>query len=304
MKKQVKIWVEAIRLRTLPVSLSGVLIAIGFSIWTHQFRLIPSILCIVFALLAQVISNLANEYYDFKNGIDKKGRAGFRRGVTEGDIKPKTERNLIVALLSVNCLVGLLMLFYISPGESYRNWLLCVGVGVFIAIFALAYSAGPYPLSHHALGEPAVFVFFGIIPVIFTYYVIAELFNPFVIMAAICIGLMGVNVLLINNYRDVDDDREAGKKTSVVVFGRKLALTAYLFNGFIAISFLAPLWFRMYFTMPLWTLMVPVVYIGLHVSTWLKLRQRDGAALNPLLGETARNMLIFTILLIIPLMLY
>ncbi len=302
--KQFKIWLEAVRLRTLPVSLSGVLIALGLAKWNGSFRLAPAILCLVFALMAQIVSNFGNEYFDFKSGADKKGRAGFRRGVTEGDIKPETMRRVMIALLAATCVVGLAMLAWVEPGYNYNNWLMLIVVGVLVAIFALAYSAGPYPLSYHALGEVTVFVFYGLVPVIFTYYVVTGSFNPFAIMAGIAIGFMGVNVLLVNNYRDVDDDREAGKRTSVVVFGRPAASLAYLCNGFLAIAILTVLWLRMYYTMPLWTLLAPLVYINLHFYTWMRLRRSEGSALNPLLGATARNMLIFTLLLLIPLVLY
>ena len=149
-----------------------------------------------------------------------------------------------------------------------------------------------------------MFFFYGIIPVNFTYYVMAGGFDPLVMMASICIGFMGVNVLLVNNYRDEADDREAGKRTSVVVFGKQAGLVAYLFNGYIGFAVMAALWLRMFFTMPLWALFAPVIYLILHTLTWLQLRKRTGAALNPLLGATARNMLIFTILLLIPLVIY
>ncbi len=92
--KQIKIWIEAMRLRSLPVSISGVVMAIGIAAWQNCLRWIPAILCLVFALLAQIVSNFANEYYDYRHGADKKGRVGPRRGVTEGDIKPKTLRNV------------------------------------------------------------------------------------------------------------------------------------------------------------------------------------------------------------------
>ena len=298
--KKLKIWLEAMRLRTLPVSLSGALIALGFAKWNHCFRLVPAILCIVFALLAQIVSNFANEYYDYKRGADKKGRVGPRRGVTEGDIKPRTLKIATYATLAVACGVGLAMLPYAPAGK----WWVLVLVGVVTAAGALAYSTGPYPLSYHTLGELAVFFFYGIIPVNFTYYVVAGGFDPFVMMASMCIGFMGVNVLLVNNYRDEADDREAGKRTSVVVFGKQAGLVAYLFNGYIGFAVMAALWLRMFFTMPLWALFAPVIYLILHTLTWLQLRKRTGAALNPLLGATARNMLIFTILLLIPLFLY
>lgn len=295
--KQIKIWLEAIRLRTLPVSVSGVLIAVGLAKFNGAFRLVPSLLCVTFAVLAQIVSNLANEYFDFKAGTDKKGRVGPRRGVTEGDFSPATLKRAIVGTLVATCAVGLSMLAVVDPGEGYANWLLLVGVGVMVAVMAFAYSAGPYPLSYHALGEVAVMAFYGLVPVIFSYYVVAGDFHPYAVIAGIAIGLMGVNVLLVNNYRDVDDDREAGKRTSVVVAGRTLAAFAYLLNGLLALSVLGVLWLRLWMEWGWWTMLPPAIYMALHLTSWHRLKQRTGAALNPILGATARNMLIFTILL-------
>ena len=295
--KQIKIWLEAIRLRTLPVSVSGVLIAVGLAKFNGAFRLVPSLLCVAFAVLAQIVSNLANEYFDFKAGTDKKGRVGPRRGVTEGDFSPATLKRAMVGTLIATCAVGLSMLAVVDPGEGYANWLLLVGVGVMVAVMAFAYSAGPYPLSYHALGEVAVMAFYGLVPVIFSYYVVAGDFHPYAVIAGIAIGLMGVNVLLVNNYRDVDDDREAGKRTSVVVAGRTLAAFAYLLNGLLALSVLGVLWLRLWMEWGWWTMLPPAIYMALHLTTWHRLKQRTGAALNPILGATARNMLIFTLLL-------
>lgn len=295
--KQIKIWLEAIRLRTLPVSVSGVLIAVGLAKFNGAFRLVPSLLCVAFAVLAQIVSNLANEYFDFKAGTDKKGRVGPRRGVTEGDFSPATLKRAIVGTLVATCAVGLSMLAVVDPGEGYANWLLLVGVGVMVAVMAFAYSAGPYPLSYHALGEVAVMAFYGLVPVIFSYYVVAGDFHPYAVIAGIAIGLMGVNVLLVNNYRDVDDDREAGKRTSVVVAGRTLAAFAYLLNGLLALSVLGVLWLRLWMEWGWWTMLPPAIYMVLHLTSWHRLKQRTGAALNPILGATARNMLIFTLLL-------
>ena len=295
--KQIKIWLEAIRLRTLPVSVSGVLIAVGLAKFNGAFRLVPSLLCVAFAVLAQIVSNLANEYFDFKAGTDKKGRVGPRRGVTEGDFSPATLKRAMVGTLVATCAVGLSMLAVVDPGEGYANWLLLVGVGVMVAVMAFAYSAGPYPLSYHALGEVAVMAFYGLVPVIFSYYVVAGDFHPYAVIAGIAIGLMGVNVLLVNNYRDVDDDREAGKRTSVVVAGRTLAAFVYLLNGLLALSVLGVLWLRLWMEWGWWTMLPPAIYMALHLTTWHRLKQRTGTALNPILGATARNMLIFTILL-------
>ncbi|MGN0212721.1 MAG: 1,4-dihydroxy-2-naphthoate octaprenyltransferase [Muribaculaceae bacterium] len=289
MKGKIKIWMECARLRTLPVSVAGVITAVGFALFHHRFSWIPALLCFTFAVLAQVVSNFANEYYDFKRGADKKGRVGPRRGVTEGDIAPRTLRNVTFATLAVACAVGCCLI-------PFGGWWL-LPVGVLIAVFAFAYSAGPYPLSYHGLGDVAVLIFFGIVPVNLTFYVQGGYFDPLTMLASVSVGLMGVNVLLVNNYRDVDDDREAHKRTTVVIFGRRAASVGYLFNGFIAISLLAPLWV----VVPAWVLVVPLLYLTLHVATWNKLTRSEGAALNPLLGGTARNMLIFSLLLTVAL---
>lgn len=291
--KQLKIWIEALRLRTLPVSLSGVVIAVALAHYRGCLQWTPAVLCLLFALLAQIVSNLANEYYDFLRGADKKGRVGPRRGVTEGDIKPDTLKWVTVCTLVAACAVGCGLLFY-GPW-----WLLVVGV--VIALAALAYSAGPYPLSYHGLGEAAVFVFFGLVPVNLTYFIQSGAFDAIVVFASISIGLMGVNVLLVNNYRDMEDDIDAGKHTSVVIFGRKLAATAYLINGFVAVSILSPLWVRLTLFSS-WLCLVPaVVYLAIHTANWWKLCHSTGAALNPLLGATARAMLLFTALLAVAL---
>lgn len=289
--RELKIWIECMRLRTLPVSLSGVVIACALAWWAHRFAAVPAMLCLAFALLAQVASNFANEYYDFKHGADKVGRVGPRRGVTEGDIRPRT---LLIATFSTLAAAGIVGCCLIP----YGGWWL-LPVGVLIGVGALAYSTGPYPLSYHGLGELAVFFFFGVIPVTLTYYVQALRFDPLVLLASMSTGLLGVNVLIVNNYRDVDDDHEAGKRTSVVIFGREPAAAAYLINGYVAMCLLTPLWVRaaLGLAVPVWTLLAPVIYLSLHTVSWWQLRHRDGSALNPLLGSTARNMLIFTLLL-------
>lgn len=287
MKRKIKIWIECARLRTLPVSVAGVITATGFALFHHRFSWVPALLCFAFAVLAQVVSNFANEYYDFKRGADKKGRVGPRRGVTEGDITPAQLRNATFATLAVACACGLGLI-------PYGGWWL-VPVGALIGIFAFAYSAGPFPLSYHGLGDVAVLIFFGIVPVNLTFYVQAGYFDPLTMLASVSVGLMGVNVLIVNNYRDVDDDREAMKRTTVVIFGRRAASTGYLFNGFIAISLLSPLWV----IVPLWVVAIPALYLVIHTVAWRKLTRSEGVALNPLLGATARNMLIFAILLIV-----
>ena len=279
-------WIEAMRLRTLPVSVAGVIAGTGCAIAAESFKPIPALLCLAFAILAQIAANFGNEYYDFKNGIDKKGRAGFRRGVTEGEIDPKAMKAATFITLGIAAAVGCTMLIY-GP------WWLII-VGVLIMCFALAYSAGPYPLSHHGLGDIAVIIFFGIVPVVLTWYLQTSSWESvdLVIETSVAIGILAANVLIVNNYRDMEDDAAAGKRTTVVIFGRKFMSTVYLLSGFIGMLVMTQVWLDM----PVWVLAVPLIYLVLHLKTWQNLRESTGSAINPLLGRTEMNLLIFALL--------
>ena len=281
-------WIEAMRLRTLPVSISGVLAGISCAVAMGCFKVVPAVLCLLFAMLAQIASNFGNEYYDYKNGVDKKGREGFRRGVTEGDISPTAMKYATFGTLGAAAAVGCLMLFY-------GSWWM-ITVGICIGLFALAYSAGPYPLSHHGLGDVAVVLFFGVVPVTLTCYLQQGNWDGLgcSLPVSVAVGLMAANVLIVNNYRDKDDDEAVGKRTTVVIFGRKVMGWTYFLAGIVAAG-IASAVFVTYNIV----LVAPAAYLVVHFATWKKLLERNGAALNPILGETARNLLIFTLLLLL-----
>lgn len=283
-----KKWIEATRPRTIPVSISGVFAGIACAMMNGSFKAVPALLCLLFAMLAQIASNFGNEYFDYKNGIDKKGREGFRRGVTEGEITPEAMKTATFAALFLAAVTGCLMLFW---GEWWM-----IPAGIAIGIFAIAYSAGPYPLSHHGLGDIAVVIFFGIVPVTLTCYLQEGGWQSLdtSLPLSVAIGLMAANVLVVNNYRDMDDDKQVNKKTTVVIFGRKIMGNVYLASGIIAMVLLLPLWTAS----PLYFCIAPTVYLLLHIKTWRKIITNRGSALNPLLGKTAKNLLIFTLLLL------
>ena len=282
-------WIEAMRLRTLPVSLAGVICGCGCALLQGSFNAVTALLCVLFATLAQVASNFGNEYYDYRNGIDKKGREGFRRGVTEGEISPRAMKRATYATLSAAAVVGCLMLFY-GPW-----WLVLVGIT--IMLFALGYSAGPYPLSHHGMGDVAVIIFFGIVPVTFTCYLQTGSFNNLYITlpTSLAVGLLAANVLVVNNYRDMDDDKAVNKRTTVVIFGRKVMCWCYMLAGVAAMAAMTTVWIEL----RLWSLPIVLVYIVLHLKNWQYLKKAQGAALNPLLGKTAVTLLVFSLMLIV-----
>ncbi|MBD5252492.1 MAG: 1,4-dihydroxy-2-naphthoate octaprenyltransferase [Bacteroides sp.] len=279
-----RVWIEAMRLRTLPVSLAGVIYAGALGLLTWRFSLTPWLLALIFALLAQIASNFANEYFDFRAGLDRPGREGPRRGVTEGDISPRAMLLATILVLAAACLTGVVLV------ALYGAWWM-YPAGVAIALGVFAYSAGPWPLSRHALGEVAVVIFFGLVPVCLTYILMAGNCPWWVTASAAGIGLMGANVLIVNNYRDADDDKAVGKHTLAVVLGRNSVSWIYLANGYLAATLTLPEWVAA----AQWGWIVPCVYVVAHSSLFVQLRVRSGRRLNPLLGLTAMLMLIYTL---------
>jgi len=285
--KTLRAWIEAVRLRTLPVSVAGVFSAWACNITDINFDTSPAVLCLVFAVLCQTASNFANEYFDYRAGRDRKGRQGPRRGVTEGDISPRAMAAAIVVTLGLAGIVGLAIAFY-------GGWWL-IGAGILIGVGALAYSTGPYPLSTHCLGEVAVFFFFGIIPVCLTYYIQAHTVTTTVLATAASIGFMGANVLIVNNYRDIDEDIAVGKHTLPAFLGRKWALRLYTLNALLAAILLCLAWFSVTsIALPL-----PVLYFVMSCVLSFKMSKLHGAPLNPYLGRTALLMLLTAITLLI-----
>ena len=282
-----KKWIEAMRLRTLPVSLAGVLCGTACALLQGSFNAVVALLCALFAALAQIASNFGNEYYDYKNGIDRKGREGFRRGVTEGEISPLAMKRATYATLLLATIIGCTMLYF-GPW-----WLIFVGAAV--ALFALAYSAGPYPLSHHGLGDIAVIIFFGIVPVTFTCYLQTGTFDLHSLLTSFAVGLLAANVLIVNNYRDMEDDKAVNKNTTVVIFGRRVMEWCYMLSGVVAMAAMTPVWIEL----RLWSLPIVLVYIVLHLKNWQYLKKAQGAALNPLLGKTAVTLLVFSLIFLV-----
>lgn len=282
---QIKVWIEAMRLRTLPVSLAGVVMGWGYAAGFGGVRPAAVILCFLVALFAQIASNFANEYYDYVYGLDKAGRVGPRRGVTEGDISPRAMLCATYISLALACCAGLGLLWFGSW------WLFLVGVAV--ALGALAYSTGPYPLSHHGLGEVAVILFFGIVPVNFTCLLGCGQHDASVATGSLALGLMIANVLVVNNYRDAEDDAKVGKNTLAVILGRGKMPWLYALNSLAAMALMFAGWSGR----GLWP--VPVAFALLYCLMALRMTRVQGRRLTPLLGITAVSILLYSILFLL-----
>lgn len=285
--KKIGFWIEAMRLRTLPVSVAGVVAAAGVTASTGSVDWPPLLLCLAFAILCQIASNFANEYFDFTAGRDRPGREGPRRGVTEGDITPAGMRKAIAITLGLGACTGLSL---VAWGGW---WLLAIGALVGLGLFA--YSTGPYPLSTHGWGEVAVVLFFGLIPVCLTCWLQTHTWTLAAGATGCAVGLLGANVLIVNNYRDVEDDRAVNKLTLAVRLGARRMPALYLCDSIAAsLLMLVPL-----STLPLGTLGIcgmaalPAV-AGLAIVR--AMLRREGHRLTPLLGASAVFMFVYSLI--------
>lgn len=290
----VKAWLLATRPKTLSAAAVPVMIGTAFA-WrntSEQFNWIPAILCLLFAWIMQIDSNLVNDYFDFKKGNDDETRLGPKRACSEGWITSDAMVWGILITTLLGCMTGIPLILY--------GGLEMVMVGIACVVFCFLYTT---LFSYHGLGDILVLLFFGIIPVCCTYYVCMPLHQQIptgeVIASSIACGLAIDALLIVNNYRDIDNDRSNGKITLAVRLGESKTRRLYESIGYIAAGIMIILvFFDLYQTdkfIP--TYAIYLLYIILHRQSYQEMKRiNKGAKLNQVLGLTARNILIFGIL--------
>ena len=223
------------RPKTLPAAVVPVLLASSLACADGGFDWRAAAICLAFALLFQIGTNFSNDYLDGIKGTDTEARLGPRRAVASGLIAPATMKRATILVLAVGFFVGLGLI----PFGGW--WLLAVGVASVAC--AWLYTGGPYPLAYHGLGDVFVVLFFGFVAVGCTYYVQTGTISCVVVLMGLGCGLLVNNILVVNNYRDLDEDRAARKRTLVVFFGRRFAQIQYyvsaLFAGSVVLGFWA-----------------------------------------------------------------
>jgi len=269
------------RPKTLPASVTPVAVGTALAWSLGHPRLSVALLCGLFALLGQVAANLANDYGDGVRGFDGAGRLGPARAVAAGWLSPRAMRRGVV------CAVTLMLAVGVGLVALCGGWVIAVAVAC--AAGALLYTAGPFPLAYHGWGDALVLVFFGWVAVGFTCFAQAGLWTPAVWWIGGAVGFATDAILTVNNYRDREEDRRAGKRTLIARWGEPFGRWLYLADGVLAAgACLALLGFG-----GRWAALLPQVFLLPHVATWRRLSKiRSGRALNPLLGETSRNLLV------------
>lgn len=290
-KNSIKAWLLATRPKTLAAGSVPIMVASALACQVGEFKWQPAVLCLLFALLAQIASNFSNDYFDHKKKTDNEDRLGPARAVASGWITPKYMLYGTGVVIALACIFGLGLVVY-------GGWQLIV-VGIICVLSLLAYTAGPFPLAYNGLGDVFVLVFFGWVAVVFSFYVQADYFPVSAFVLGTSVGLGAVNILIVNNYRDRDNDRKCNKRTSIVLLGDKFGRNFYLANGFIAVGLC-----MYFFETAMWASILPLLYLPLHLQAWKSMcRIHKGRELNKVLGLTARNLVVFGLLVSVGLIL-
>lgn len=264
-------WILAIRPRTLTVSLAPIFIGTALAYHDGYFSVYYLTLTLLAALLIQIGTNLSNDYFDFIKGADTHERVGPVRVTQAGLIAPEKVKMAFVLAFGLAACVGILLVF--------RSGLPILLIGIASILSGLAYTAGPYALAYLGLGELFVLIFFGPIAVSGTYYVQTLNFSWPTFWAGIAIGLLACAILVVNNLRDIEQDRKANKRTLAVRFGRQFANFEYVF------CLLAP----------------ALIALWLHawaasLSVILALLVMRKSSLDKLLPQTALLVLVFAVI--------
>jgi 1,4-dihydroxy-2-naphthoate octaprenyltransferase len=281
-----KTWMLAIRPKTLPAAIAPVMIgtAMAFGDGVHHFG--AAILCLLAALAIQIGTNLANDYYDFKKGTDTEHRIGPTRVTQAGLIPPETIK---WAFILSFVMAAVFSLWLIQRGGKP-----ILIIGILAVLSGIFYTAGPWPLGYIGLGDLFVLIFFGPVAVAGTYYVQSYEMNAAVILAGIAPGLISVAILTVNNLRDIDSDRAAGKRTLAVRFGRSIAAAEYLFSILMATAIPVLIYYLIIDHKNILTCVIVSLIAVPTIKTVLM--ESDGEILNHALARTGTLLMIYSVL--------
>ena len=281
----IKIWLLAIRPKTLPAAMGPVVVGSSMAIGDHAFNFLPALAALLVSLLLQIGSNLANDVFDFKKGKDTEERTGPLRVTQAGLLTP----NQVLAGMAVVFALAFALGLYLT---WVGGWVI-LALGIAAIISAIAYTGGPYPLGYHGLGEVFVFLFFGPVAVCGTYYVQAGSVSAAAWWASLPVGFLITAILVVNNFRDLPQDKKTGKRTIAVRLGP--TGTQWEYYLLLLASFAVPLL--------MWLQGIAAAWI---LGAWLSLpfvlplirdiRTKKGRPLNATLAGTARLSLVYSVL--------
>ena len=278
-------WVIASRPKTMTAAIAPVLLGSALAYYESAFDIITFLFILISACLIQLGTNFTNDLFDYIKGTDNNDRLGPKRAMQAGLVSESEMKKAIFIVFSLSICFG----FYLA---LLGGWII-VGIGLVSILFAILYTGGPYPLAYNGLGDIFVFIFFGLIAVSGTYYLYTDYFsiNSFIIGSSI--GCLATAILVVNNLRDLNNDKECGKNTLAVYFGKKF--TQFEYALLMLIAYIIPIYisidlgnkasiYIVYFTLP--------ISIRLIVDVFYK----DNSMLNETLEATAKLLLLYSFL--------
>ncbi len=281
-----QIWIQASRPKTLWAAVAPVIIGTAMAFADGKGHWPSALLATLGAVLIQIGTNFANDYFDFHKGADEGERLGPLRVTQAGLVSPATIKRATVLVFTLAFLSGLYLI--------WRGGLPILIIGLLSILFGVLYTGGPYPLGYYGLGDIFVLIFFGLVAVGGTYYVQAREIHWYVLVAGIAPGLFSTALLTVNNLRDIYSDREAGKRTLAVRFGETFARFEYLFC--IVVASLMPV-VLVALTGRHWlSLLASLVMVAAMGSMRIILKEKPGRIFNQVLADTGKWLLIYSLL--------
>jgi len=280
-----KTWVIASRPKTLPAAMAPVLIGTAMAYESGGFHLLSCIAAVIGALLIQIGTNFANDYYDYKKGADEGERLGPTRVTQSGMVTPSTMKKATYSIFSLALIAGVYLV--LSGG-----WPIVI-IGLSSILFGILYTGGPYPLGYNGLADIFVLIFFGPVAVGGTYYVQTLDINYIVLLAGLSPGLFSVAILTVNNLRDIDNDKRVGKKTLAVRFGVPYARIQY--SASVIIAIIIPLLIVLFISDKYFSL-ISLLTLIVAVPLIKKVYTIIGRELNNVLASTGQLLLLNSIL--------
>ncbi len=281
-----KNWLLACRPKTLPAAIAPVIIGTALAIGDGGFHLPSAILCFLGALVIQIGTNLANDYYDFKKGTDTSERLGPIRVTQAGLIAPQKVKLAYKLFFGVALVIAFQL--------ALRGGWVLLAIGIAAVISGFLYTGGPRPLGYNGLGEIFTFVFFGPVAVAGTYYIQTREMNPAIILCGIAPGLLSAAILVVNNLRDIQTDAKANKKTLAVRFGREFSQNQYFV--LIAVASLMPMIIYMLIQERIPIFLSATILLFATPSIRTVFTSTDGRTLNRLLADTGMLLLLYSLI--------
>lgn len=295
----IKIWLEAFRLRTLPLAISCIAMA-GFLAWdVGAFQWNIFLLCVLTTTLLQILSNLANDYGDAVHGADSAVRKGPSRAVQSGLISPANMRLAVFIFILLSLVSGVSLLF-VSFGLNWNAILFFFGLGVLSIVAAIAYTVGRKPYGYMGLGDFSVLIFFGLVGVMGSYYMFTKQITRYEFLPALSCGFFSIAVLNVNNIRDIESDKQAGKFSIPVRIGRDRAILYHWF--LLSAGWICALLYTTFQYHSPWQFLF-LISAPLFFRNGMAVSQKPASQLDPFLKQMALSTLLFVLLFGIGLML-